>query len=684
MRARLLGACTGAKPVQFGHLDVQQDDIWLNVRLRAQARTRHTPVMMMTAKDDQESISRAYEAGATDFLSKPFNFTILRQRLRYMLRAQQDRRDLRNERDFASAVVEHSAALVLILDPTGRIVRFNESCEQVSGYSLSEVKHREVWEVLACPKDRDRERAHFDRLVAERGTSHYEGSWTIRDKGRREIAWSNSVLLDSEGAVDHVVCTGLDVAARNQAEERARFLASYDPLTSLPNRRLVTERIDQAILAAAPGQQLAVFILDLDRFTNVNASFGFPAGDQLLKEIADRLVRSLRLSGVVARHNPGLRSELGRLGGDEFVALVTGVLEAKEVGAIVESLQQALGRSLRCQDQEFTITATVGAALYPADGIDSESLLTNAESAMREARETVSGSYHFYSETMQTSVSERVTLEHELRQAVDRGEFELYYQPKRFAHSGRLSGAEALIRWRHPSRGLLAPGAFVDVAEKTGLIVPMGEWVLREACNQLIGWLGTGLEVGTVAVNLSAAQFHGTDVLKSIVSILNETALDPQHLVIELTESMVMRDTREAFEILCHLKELGVHVAIDDFGTGYSTLSSLKDLPVDQLKIDQSFVKDMVVNPKDAALIRGMIAMAHALDLTVIAEGVESEEQLAILSEEGCDEVQGYLSGYPLPSEQLEALLMVDRTTQEADQQTSRLTETPKAAGVGK
>ena len=454
-----------------------------------------------------------------------------------------------------------------------------------------------------------------------------------------------------------MVCTGLDITSRNQAEERARFLASYDPLTSLPNRRLITERVDRAIVATAAEQQLAVLLFDLDRFTDVNATLGYEAGDQLLKTVSDRLAKSLQLSNVLTRHNPDLRTELGRLGGDEFIVLATGVQEASEVAAIVERLQQALGRSLKWKDQELTMTASVGAALYPADGSDSESLLRNSESAMRAARNKMRGSYHFYSPDLHRSISKRLSLEQELRQAVERGEFVLHYQPKRFTGSGHISGAEALIRWQHPSQGLLSPGSFIDIAEETGLIVPIGEWVLRQACNQMMSWLESGLDPATVAVNLSSAQFHGTDLLKGVVEILNETTLPPSYLTLEVTESMIMHDSREACDILCRLGDLGVRISLDDFGTGHSTLSLLRDLPVHQLKIDQAFVKDLAVNSKDVALVRSIIAMAHALDLTVIAEGVESEEQLAILREEECDEVQGYLTGQPLPSDQLAALL---------------------------
>ncbi len=447
-----------------------------------------------------------------------------------------------------------------------------------------------------------------------------------------------------------MVCTGLDITERNEAEEKVKFLASYDPLTGLPNRRLVTEHLDHAV-SVADGQ-VAILILNLDRFKNVNATWGRTGGDQLLTMVSDRLAKSLRLSDMLARQNPNLRTELGRLGGDEFTVLVTGVQDANEVAAIAERLQHVLGRPFKFQGQEHTTTASIGAALYPADGANSEALLRNAESAMHAARESMRGSYHFYSVAMHTSVSDRLSLEADLRQAIKRDELVLHYQPKTFTRSGHLAGAEALVRWQHPSRGLVSPASFITLAEETGLIVPIGEWVLRHACGDVMSWLESGLQVVPVAVNLSSAQFHVADLLEHIASILNETALDPSYLAIEITESMIMRDTREAHETLCSLKELGVQVAIDDFGTGYSTLSSLKDLPINQLKIDRAFIKDLANSPRDVAITRAIIAMAHGLGLTVIAEGVESDEQLAVLREEGCDEVQGFLIGQPRPGDQ--------------------------------
>ena len=627
-------------------------------RLRTMPSSRHIPVMLITGMDDEESIDHAYEVGATDFLPKPVSFVSLRRRLLFMHRAEQDRRDLRNERDFASAVVDHSAAFVMVLDPTGRIDRFNDSSQRASGYSPDGAHGQRVWDILSAPDERESERLRFERLISERGTSQYEGSWTTADGERREIAWCNSVLLNRDGQVAHVVCTGLDMTERNQAQERARFLDSYDPLTGLPNRRLVAARVDKAISDAPEDQQVGVVVLDLDRFKVVNDTLGRAGGDEVLNEVAGRLMKSLRLSGVISRRtHQAARMELGRLGADEFSTLVTCVSDASELTTIVERLQQALVRPLRIGDRELTITASAGAAVYPADGSTSEALLRNAESALEGARDQMRGAFHFYSGALRTGRSDRLSLETELGQAVRRGELVVHYQPKTFTASGRTAGAEALVRWPHPSRGLVSPASFIAVAEESGLIIPIGKEVLRQACDQVVRWLESGRKPVPVAVNLSPAQFCTTDLLEDVASVLNETTLAPRFLAIEITESTIMRDTQQARGILVALRALGVQVAIDDFGTGHSTLSSLKQLPVHQLKIDQAFIKNLAQDSRDVAITRAIIAMAHGLGLTVVAEGVESKEQLAILDKEGCDQVQGFLIGQPMPSEQFAELL---------------------------
>ena len=545
---------------------------------------------------------------------------------------------------------------ILMITGMHRVLRFNPSCERASGYSESEARGRFVWDILADPDDPNQNRLMFERLVAERAPNDYQGSWTTKDGAQREIAWSNSVFVNQD-AVENVVDTGLDVTARNQAEERLRFLASFDPLTGLPNRRLMIEHLQEAIATAkANDSRLAMVFLDLDRFKQINSTLGHAGGDRLLQDVADRLAKSVRLSDMLFRQVGGPRMEVGRLAGDKFAVLLPGVPDANAVAGIIERLQESLTRAFRFEDQECLVSASVGAALYPDDSDEAEVLLLSAESAMDVARKERPGSYHFYSESIQSSVSRRLSLQTELRQAIDREELVLHYQPKVNCATGKLCGAEALVRWQHPSLGLVPPDTFIALAEETGLIVPLGDWVLREACNQVTSWLAAGHAV-PVAVNLSPTEFHLKDLLMRVASILNASGVDTDYLALEITESTVMRRPEEAREILARFDDLGVKVALDDFGTGHSALGSLKDFQFHSLKIDRAFIKDLSENSRDLAITQAIITMAHGLGLTVVAEGVESQTQLDLLRGQDCDEIQGYLISRPVTAEAFTEML---------------------------
>ena len=628
-------------------------------RLRRLAGGAGLPIVMITGADDQASISRAYEVGATDFLAKPLNLMILAQRAQYIYRASQSADALENERNLVSMIVGTSAALVVVLDPDGRVVRFNPCCERTSGYSANEVHGKFIWDVISDAAGSDEEQAAFRQLVAERCTKSYERSWTHKDGARREISWSNSVFVNHDGLVENVVYTGFDVTDQNQAEEKARFLTSYDPLTGLPNRRLITERLEEAIGTTASSESaLAVVLLDLDNFKSLNLSLGHRGGDLVLREVAARLNKSIRLSDMLTRQSRDVGMELGRLGGDEFTVLLPGERDAETVTGIIKRFQASLTRPVTIEGQEVALTVSVGATFYPGDGDTAEGLLSNAESAMQLARERRRGSLRFYLESMHSKVSTRLSLETEFRQAIQLGEFALYYQPKVLCETGQLSGADALLRWEHPSRGLVPPDAFISIAEETGLIESLGEWVLREACTQVTAWQEAGLRALPIAVNLSRSQFGGDDgLLMRLASLLNDTGMDTDLLVIELTESAIMQNPADALAMLSRLRELGIKVAIDDFGTGYSSLSSLKELRCDSLKIDERFVRDLTKDASDFAIARAIITMAHGLGLTVVAEGVESREQLDLLREEGCEEIQGFLISPAVPAPQFAEML---------------------------
>jgi len=437
--------------------------------------------------------------------------------------------------------------------------------------------------------------------------------------------------------------------ARKHAEDRIRYLAHYDELTGLTNRNMFGQRLGHAIAQARrSGEPLAILFLDLDRFKNINDTLGHAAGDSVLREVAKRLRGCLRESDTV-----------GRLGGDEFVVLLETTPQPMHSVAVAQKLLAALVRPFTIEGQDFHLTASIGISAYPADANDIEGLLRNADIAMYRAKEQGKNNYQFYSAQMSVRTLERLTMESDLRHALERNEFVLYYQPKVDVGSQRITGMEALLRWRHPSRGLVRPLQFIPLAEETGLIVAIGDWVLRTACAQNKSWRERGLPPVRIAVNLSARQFtHKNVLLQDVERVLNETGLDPSALELEITESMVMDDPEHTTILLNRLRATGVNIAIDDFGTGHSSLSYLKRFPIDSVKIDQSFIKDLPGSGYDAAIIQAIIVMAHGLGLKVIAEGVETGEALGFLRAHGCDEVQGHYFSEPVPEHEFARLVL--------------------------
>jgi diguanylate cyclase (GGDEF)-like protein len=435
--------------------------------------------------------------------------------------------------------------------------------------------------------------------------------------------------------------------ARRQAEERVHHLAHYDELTGLPNRSMFNQRLSHALIQARRNDKpLAILFIDLDRFKNINDTLGHEAGDLVLKEVAQRLLGCLREGDTV-----------GRLGGDEFVVLIEELPEPMHVAAVAQKILAAVVKPFVVGAQEFNITASIGISTYPDDGEDMQGLLKNADISMYRAKEQGKNNYQFYSALMNIHTVERMALESGLRRALERNEFLLHYQPKVDIGSGRITGMEALLRWQRPGQELIPPAKFIALAEETGLIVPIGEWVLRTACARNQSWQEQGLPPLRMAVNLSARQFAHANLLQDVARVLHDTGLDPAALELEITESMVMHDPERAVTLLTMLKAMGIHLSIDDFGTGYSSLSYLKRFPIDSVKIDRSFIHDVPGDADDAAITRAIIAMAHSLRLKVIAEGVETEEQLSFLREHGCDEMQGYYFSEPLAEDQFLRLL---------------------------
>nr|WP_231977980.1 bifunctional diguanylate cyclase/phosphodiesterase [Pseudomonas reinekei] len=567
----------------------------------------------------------------------------------------------RAEKDLrmAATVFEHSTSAILITDPAGYIVQANEAFSRVSGYAVEQVLDQ-LPSMLTVDEQQE---AHL-RYVLKQLNQHstWEGEvWLRRRNGEHYPAWVGiTAVLDDEGDLASYVCFFSDISERKASEQRIHRLAYYDALTHLPNRTLFQDRLHTALQAAERQKSWVVLMfLDLDRFKPINDSLGHAAGDRMLKEMATRLLGCVDDDDTVAR-----------MGGDEFTLLLqpraNREIALNRAIHVAEQILASLVKPFVLEGREFFVTASIGIALSPQDGNELSQLMKNADTAMYHAKERGKNNFQFYQADMNASALERLELESDLRHALEQNEFVLYYQPQFSGDGKRLTGAEALLRWRHPRRGLVPPGDFIPVLEELGLVVDVGDWVISEACRQLKTWHQAKVRVPKVSVNISARQFSDGQLGTRIATILKETGLPPACLELELTESILMREVSEAMQILDGLKNLGLSIAVDDFGTGYSSLNYLKQFPIDVLKIDRTFVDGLPSGEQDAQIARAIIAMAHSLNLAVIAEGVETHEQLDFLREHGCDEVQGYLFGRPMPANAFEvqfsndALFMFD------------------------
>ncbi len=461
------------------------------------------------------------------------------------------------------------------------------------------------------------------------------------------ISISGEPMFDRSGTFKGYRGVGKDITERKHDEERIQFLANHDALTSLPNRVMFGEVLNLAIQNARRyHRNFAVLFIDLDRFKIINDTLGHEAGDKLLQEMGTRLTQTVRSSDVVAR-----------LGGDEFVVLIQEASEPKQVAAVARKILSALVKPMSMQGQECRVTASIGICMYPAEAQDEQSLMKYADIAMYRAKEDGKNNYKFYSEEINIHSFERLALETSLRRGMERNEFFLHYQAKLDLHTGQITGVEALVRWQHPELGMVPPMQFIPLAEETGLIVPIGRWVLRTACAQNVAWQREGLPPLRMAVNLSARQFADENLLEDIAAALKDSEMKSELLELELTESMVMQNADRAGKVLAEIKKLGVRLAIDDFGVGYSSLTHLKRFPIDTLKVDRSFIRDLPQNAEDRAITEAIIAMGKSLKLTVVAEGVETLEQETFLRDHACDETQGFYFSKPIASDQFAELL---------------------------
>ncbi|OLF52083.1 bifunctional diguanylate cyclase/phosphodiesterase [Pseudomonas chlororaphis] len=625
------------KPEQLAQLRQVQTQLFLFDCLRADGRKIPIELRLVLVWDEHGAFEGVLGVGRD----------ISQQR-----RAEKDLR-------MAATVFEHSTSAILITDPAGYIVQANEAFSRVSGYAVSQVLDQ-LPNILTVDEQQE---AHL-RYVLKQLHQHstWEGEvWLKRRNGEHYPAWVGiTAVLDDEGDLASYVCFFTDISERKASEQRIHRLAYYDALTHLPNRTLFQDRLHTALQSAERQKSWVVLMfLDLDRFKPINDSLGHAAGDRMLKEMATRLLDCVDDDDTVAR-----------MGGDEFTLLLQ-PRTSREIALnraihVAEQILASLVKPFVLEGREFFVTASIGIALSPQDGSELSQLMKNADTAMYHAKERGKNNFQFYQADMNASALERLELESDLRHALEQQEFILYYQPQFSGDGKRLTGAEALLRWRHPRRGLVPPGDFIPVLEELGLVVDVGDWVISEACRQLKAWHQAKVRVPKVSVNISARQFSDGQLGTRIATILKDTGLPPACLELELTESILMREVSEAMQILDGLKNLGLSIAVDDFGTGYSSLNYLKQFPIDVLKIDRTFVDGLPSGEQDAQIARAIIAMAHSLNLAVIAEGVETHEQLDFLREHGCDEVQGYLFGRPMPANSFEgqfsndALFMFD------------------------
>jgi diguanylate cyclase (GGDEF)-like protein/PAS domain S-box-containing protein len=543
--------------------------------------------------------------------------------------------------------------------PDHTILAANKVLCELLGYTEQELTGQSIAEIT-YEEDREKSKELLGQLFANSTrVFRMEKRYVRKDS---TILWANtsiSAIHGKEGNVLYGLAIIEDITESKKAAEKINRLAYYDSLTGLPNRTFHKELIKRSIEHARRHQEMfALIYIGLDNFQRINDTLGYSVGDLLLKAVADRLANSMRKSDYIARSAEGETVKvISRVGGDEFIVLAHDLNQAQDAAKTSRRLLEELSVPYDLSGREVFATVSIGIALYPDDGTDVDDLLKNAEKAMRYTKSEGKNNFHFYSSSMHFSVLELLTLENDLHRALERNELVLYYQPKVDAATRIVKGMEALIRWNHPERGLIPPMQFIPMAETSGLILPIGEFVIRTVCKQIKTWQEAGYKQINIALNVSSHQFEKQNLIEIMKTALQDTMISPQCLEVEITESTIMRNPERAIQILMEIKAMGLRIAIDDFGTGYSSLSYLKRLPLDFLKIDQSFVKGVASDPKDQTIVRTTIAMAHSLNLKTIAEGVETEEQLHFLQEHGCDEIQGYLFSQPLPAEEIPGIL---------------------------
>ncbi|MCB1544814.1 MAG: EAL domain-containing protein, partial [Rhodoblastus sp.] len=629
--------------------------------LRATQGASDIPVVVITVYEERSYRLRALEAGATDFLNSPVDHHEFITRTRNLLTLRRHQkllaeradtlaqeladsersreRAIRDSIERLAQVIDTLPVLINAVDREGRTLFVNAFETDFFGVDPVAAVGRPLAELIG--KANAERNQTLDQLVFTTGRAlpAFEENLTSADERRRSFLTTKTPLRDHTGAVTGVLTSSLDITAHKRTEEHLRYLAHHDPLTGLPNRTLLSEKLRGSIARARRGDKIfALHLIDLDGFKAVNDVYGHSVGDRFLQAIGARLREVVRE-----------RDTLARLGGDEFAILQSDVATNYDVAEFSARICEAIAAFVDPETPQMKSTASIGVAIHPNDGADPEELLRNADLAMYKAKGEGGNAYCLFAADMQARARSAMSLETDLRTALANDEFVLYYQPQFDVSTNAIIGVEALLRWNRPGVGIVGPGAFLPQAEENGLIIPINEWVLRKACADARIWQRDAFPLFRVAVNMSPIQFRKKNVPLQVARILSETGLDPRRLELELTENIVMQDIDAVANDLRELNRLGISIAIDDFGTGYSSLSYIKKLPVQRIKIDQSFVRNMTQDPNDSAIVRAIITLGRSLGLEVVAEGVETPKHLQGLREVGCELVQGYLLGRPAP-----------------------------------
>jgi diguanylate cyclase (GGDEF)-like protein/PAS domain S-box-containing protein len=610
---------------------------------RLAAAAPQVPIIALSSIQDELIAREAIPRGAQDYLLKEhLNNYLLPKTLAAVIERATITEALFDEKERAQVTLNSIGDAVISTDVEGRISYLNFVAERLTGWPLEEALGRPLEEVFRIIDAESRVTLAnpMAKATEENATVELPPACILirRDGVESAVEDSSAPIHDRRGRVTGAVMVFRDVSTARALTLKLAYIAQHDSLTDLPNRSLLNDRLGQALAVARRHRTaLALLYLDLDRFKHINDSLGHLVGDRLLQSVALRLSDCVRATDTVSR-----------LGGDEFVILLSEVAQEEDAATCADKLLQAIRMPYVLDERELHVTASIGIVVHPGDGTAVEALLQNADSAMYEAKNRGRNNYQFYRSDLNSSAGERQTLESDLRHAIQRQELQLHYQPIVSLSTGAAAGVEALIRWQHPTLGLVLPDEFISIAEESGMIVPIGQWVLREACRQAKAWQDAGLPRLRLAVNISAVELRSREFVAGVRAILTQTRFDPRSLELELTETFLMQDSKSTALVLSAIKELGVQLALDDFGTGYSSLSYMRRFPIDTLKVDRSFVRDLTMDASDASVVSAVINMGKSLHMRVVAEGVEAPDQLAFLKQHGCSEAQGYYFSQPL------------------------------------